>query len=336
MHSRRSTASSTMFREAVVSLRPALRLGWIVLLLLAAAGTARAHEMSMAELEIRETAPGDFLWQWTATNDKRPDEAELVPLWPQACAVDGRALHCPAGLKGELGVQGVGQRYSAVLAKVWWRDGGARVYTLTAAQPRVQLYGAAEDRRARGEIAAAYFRLGVEHILTGFDHLLFVLGLLFLVGFRRQLLWTITAFTAAHSLTLASAALGWLTLRPPPVEASIALSIVLVAGEALHGRRTLARRWPAALAFLFGLVHGLGFAGALQEIGLPRQALATALVTFNLGVEAGQLACVGAALLLWLGVRRWPAVARARTPALYGIGSIAAYWSWLRIAALLA
>ena len=138
--------------------------------------------------------------------------------------------------------------------------------------------------------------LGVEHILSGIDHLLFVVALLFLVGFNRQLVWTITAFTLAHSLTLASAALGWLTLRSPPVEATIALSIVLVAGEALHKRETLARRLPALVAFLFGLVHGLGFAGALSEIGLPQNHLATALLTFNLGVELGQLVAVARCL----------------------------------------
>jgi hydrogenase/urease accessory protein HupE len=177
--------------------------------------------------------------------------------------------------------------------------------------------------------------LGIEHILTGYDHLLFVFGLLFLVGFHRKLLWTITAFTAAHSLTLASAAMGWLTLRSPPVEATIALSIVLVAGEALHKRMTLARQYPALLAFLFGLVHGLGFAGALKEVGLPQNYLPTALLTFNLGVEIGQLMTVAVVWLIWLGIRRWPVVERARVPLLYGIGSVAAYWSWLRVAAIL-
>ena len=117
--------------------------------------------------------------------------------------------------------------------------------------------------------------------------------MLFLVGFNRRLVATITAFTLAHSLTLALSALGWLTLRSPPVEATIALSIVLVAGEALHRRPTLSRRWPALVAFLFGLVHGLGFAGALKEIGLPEHHLPLALLTFNVGVELGQLAVVG-------------------------------------------
>jgi hydrogenase/urease accessory protein HupE len=188
-----------------------------------------------------------------------------------------------------------------VLVKVQWADGQASIYTLTAGQPSVQLYGSADDRRGLGEIARAYTLLGVEHILSGYDHLLFVIGLLFLVGFQRRLVWTISAFTLAHSLTLASAALGWLTLRAPPVEACIALSIVLVAYEALQKEQTLSRRWPALVAFGFGLVHGLGFAGVLQEIGLPQQHLLAALLAFNVGVEIGQLLTVGAAgLLVWL------------------------------------
>src|SRR5678809_17834 len=113
------------------------------------------------------------------------------------------------------------------MVKVFWLDGQTRVYTITAGQPTVRLYGSADDQRRWGEIASAYTVLGVEHILTGFDHLMFVVALLFLVGFNRQLLFTITAFTLAHSLTLALSALGLLTLRSPPVEATIALSIVL-------------------------------------------------------------------------------------------------------------
>jgi hydrogenase/urease accessory protein HupE len=317
----------------------ALALPWLLAstwLLALVATPAGAHEMSMAEMELRETAPGDFIWRWTATNERSPQDV-LQPVWPEGCRAEAQALRCgDAGLRGSLGMDGVGTRYSAALVKVWWRDGQSRVYTLTASQPTVQLFGAADDPRGLGEIAKAYTVLGVEHILSGFDHLLFVIALLFLVGFRRQLLWTITAFTAAHSLTLASSALGWLALRPPPVEASIALSIMLVAGEALHQRQTLARRWPALVAFLFGLLHGLGFAGALKEIGLPENHLLVALLTFNLGVEIGQLLTVAAAGLVYLALRRAPVLAPARTATLYGIGALAAYWSIGRVVAILA
>ena len=297
---------------------------------------ASAHEMSMAEMEVRELAQGEYLWQWTASNERQAGAVDLTPRWPAACQADGNHLRCgPAGLQGALAVDGVGQRYSAALVKVHWLDGQFRVYTLTAAQPTVQLYGAADDQRGLGQIVSAYTVLGVEHILSGIDHLLFVIGLLFLVGFRRQLLWTITAFTLAHSLTLASAALGWLTLRSAPVEACIALSIVLVASEALRQRQTLARRLPALVALLFGLVHGLGFAGALQAIGLPQQHLVTALLSFNLGVEIGQLLSVGLAWALLRLLQRQPWAPRLRVPVLYAIGVLAAYWSWLRLAAVL-
>ena len=297
---------------------------------------AAAHEMSMAEMELRETSPGEFRWQWTATNDRAVGEG-LQPVWPEGCHAESNLVHCgTGGLQGLLEVEGVGQRYSAALVKVYWADGQTRVYTLTAGQPTVHLFGSADDRRGLGEIASAYLVLGIEHILGGLDHLLFVTGLLFLVGFRRSLAWAITAFTAAHTLTVASAALGWLSLRTAPVEACIAMSIVFVASEALRDRLTLARRWPALLAFVFGLVHGLGFAGALQSFGLPQQHITVALLTFNLGVELGQLLVLGLTWGLFSLVRRQPWTGRLKTPALYGIGAMAAYWSLLRVATIIA
>jgi hydrogenase/urease accessory protein HupE len=300
------------------------------------ASRATAHELSMAEIELRETSRGEFLWQWTASGS-RPASEELRPLWPDACRAEVNVLRCgEAGLRGTLAIEGVGKRYSAALVKVFWLDGQSRVYTITTGQPTVQLYGSAEDRRGMGEIARAYTALGVEHILTGFDHLMFVIALLFLVGFNRRLVLAITAFTLAHSLTLALSALGWLTLRRPPVEAAIALSIVLVAGEALHKQPTVSRRWPALVAFLFGLVHGLGFAGALKEIGLPQNHLLVALLTFNVGVELGQLLVVCVAYVVYRTLARWPTFAVARAPALYAIGSVAAYWSIGRIVSILA
>jgi hydrogenase/urease accessory protein HupE len=305
----------------------------IVAILALAASPARAHEMSMAEMEVRETSPGEFLWQWSAASDKRPMGSDLVPRWPEGCSAGPSALRCGSdGLKGTLTIEGVGKRYSAAMVKVVWLDGQSRVYTLTAAQPSVQLYGSADDRRGTDEIARAYVVLGIHHILSGVDHLLFVVALLFLVGFRRRLVGTITAFTLAHSLTLACSVLGWITLRPAPVEAVIAMSIVLVACEALRERETLARRLPALVSFLFGLVHGLGFAGALNSIGLPERHLPVALLTFNVGVEIGQLMTVVVAYAVVRVSSSRRGLRRARTPALYVIGVVAAYWSWLRIA----
>lgn len=288
----------------------------------------------MAELELRESAPGEFLWVWAA--NERPVADELSVHWPDACQADEAVVHCgEQGLRGALEIVGVGNSFSAAMVKVYWLDGQSRVYTLTSAQPKVQLFGSAEDQRGMGELARAYTVLGVEHILSGYDHLAFVLALLFLVGFNRRLLLTITAFTAAHSLTLALSALGLLTLRPPPVEATIALSIMLVAGEALHKGITLSKRWPALVAFLFGLVHGLGFAGALKEIGLPQKHLSVALLTFNVGVEVGQLLVVAISFAIFRALSRAPQFVAARTPALYAIGAVAAYWSITRIVGMM-
>src|SRR5262249_35670840 len=161
-----------------------------------------------------------------------------------------------------------------------------------------------------------------------------VLALLFLVGFNRNLLWTITAFTLAHSLTLALSALNLIALRSPPVEASIALSIVLVAAEALHGNATISKRWPALVALLFGLVHGLGFAGALKDIGLPDNHLSIALLTFNVGVELGQLGVIALAYVAYRALLYRTELSWLRTPALYAVGGIAAYWSIERIAGI--
>src|SRR4051794_35863962 len=166
---------------------------WLVtaLVLVSALFSAPAwsHEMTMAEMDVRETAPGEFLWQWSASNDKRPMGNDLTPHWPENCKVDTSFLHCGnTGLKGSLAIDGVGTRYSAALVRITWIDGQSHVYTITAAQPTVQLYGSLDDHRGGGEIARAYTILGVQHILSGVDHLLFVAGLLFLVGFRRKLI----------------------------------------------------------------------------------------------------------------------------------------------------
>lgn len=322
-----------------VALRQRLAaLGYLLALLVALIlpGIAIAHEMSMAELEMREVAKGEFTWFWgPGSSGARAVSADLTPVWPQGCVAQEQSLRCaPPGLSGALAVKGVGKAYSAAMVRIHWLDGQTRVYTITAAQPTVQLYGAANDERGAGEVVAAYTVLGIEHILSGYDHLLFVLALLFLVGFRRRLVGVITAFTVAHSLTLASSALGLLTLRSAPVEAAIALSILLVAAESLGTRQTLARRWPALVSFLFGLVHGLGFAGALKEVGLPESHLPLALLTFNVGVELGQLAVVLLAWLLTRWLSRYPWFACSRKPLLYAIGITASYWSWLRLAAI--
>ena len=168
-----------------------------------------------------------------------------------------------------------------------------------------------------GEVAITYLRLGIEHILGGIDHLLFVLALVILVREWRRVAITVTAFTIAHSITLAAATLGFVNVPARPVEATIALSIVLVAVEIVNARRgrpSLTARWPWLVAFAFGLLHGFGFAGALSEVGLPQHAIPLALLFFNLGVEVGQLAFVALVMALaWL-VPRAVGASRARGP----------------------
>jgi hydrogenase/urease accessory protein HupE len=190
------------------------------------------------------------------------------------------------------------------------------------------------------EVVRTYTLLGIEHILTGFDHLLFVLALILIVRGTRRLLVTITAFTIAHSITLALATLGVVHIPGPPVEATIALSIVFVAAEILRlrqGRESLASRKPWIVAFTFGLLHGLGFAGALAEVGLPQKSIPLALLFFNVGVEIGQLLFISAVFALTAAARRaWrgrPTPAWGGALASYVIGGMASFWLVERIAA---
>lgn len=302
------------------------------ILLFACTGSAFAHEMTMADLSVREVAPGEFIWAWGVPGKNTPISQDLTPVWPEGCIAQAQTIRCgDKGMAGNLSVTGIGNNYSAVIVRIGWRGEQHSTYTLSKNHSTVHLFGAAHDDRDRLEVAQTYAVLGIEHILSGIDHLLFVLSLLFLVGFRKRLLATVTSFTLAHSLTLAASALGALTLRPPPVEAVIALSIVLVSAEALSSRDTLTRRWPAIVAFIFGLVHGLGFAGALKDIGLPELHVNIALLSFNLGVEAGQLLVIGLAWIVFLVIRRQPWSAFARRAVLYAIGSVSVYWTLSRL-----
>jgi hydrogenase/urease accessory protein HupE len=192
------------------------------------------------------------------------------------------------------------------------------------------------------EVAQTYTVLGIEHILAGLDHLLFVLALLLLVQGTRRLIATITAFTVAHSLTLFAATLGWLNVPGPPVEAVIALSIVFLAGEIVHarqGRPGLTQRRPWIVAFSFGLLHGLGFAGALAEVGLPPLSIPTALLFFNVGVEIGQLIFIAVVLGAIAVARRIARRLKFEAPSWwwrvppYAIGGIASFWLVQRVAA---
>lgn len=182
------------------------------------------------------------------------------------------------------------------------------------------------------DIATSYTRLGIDHILGGYDHLLFVLTLLLLITSMSTLLWTITCFTLAHSITLALASLDVLTLASPPVEAVIALSIVFLAREYIElqsGGSSITNDYPWAISFGFGLLHGFGFAGALQDIGFPQQQLFSALLSFNLGVEVGQIIFIIFCLclyFLWTKLVSPSFALKTKKIAPYAIGSIASFW----------
>lgn len=297
--------------------------------------SAYAHEMTITELKMQEFAKGEFIWSWGSPAKSKPVGDDLKATWPVGCKEEAKVLRCSAqSLPGSFAIKGLGDAYSAVVLRITYLGGQERVYTLSASQPQVRLMGSAAYERGAAEIASAYVLLGVEHILSGIDHLFFVISLLFLVGFRKQLVWTITAFTAAHSITLALSALGWLALRPAPVEATIALSIVLVCVEVLRPRQSMSKRWPSLVAFGFGLVHGLGFAGALKEIGLPDNYFFLSLLGFNLGVELGQLLVLAIAWLVYVAVRGRAFAAPSRKAVIYAIGCVAAYWSILRTVAI--
>jgi hypothetical protein len=224
--------------------------------------------------------------------------------------------------------EGLDEQRAPVAVAVRWLDGTSVEVMVEPDDPTVALAPSA------GRLVSSWIELGVEHIFGGLDHVAFVLGLLLVVGASnlRRLVATITAFTLAHSVTLALAVLGLLTLPSAPVEATIAASVVLVAREGTHDADTITRRAPWAVALVFGLVHGLGFAGALTETALPQANLGFALLGFNLGVELGQLAIIFAVIAT---VRLLPpSTHRLRIPACYTIGLLGAWWLIDRTAAI--
>jgi hydrogenase/urease accessory protein HupE len=302
---------------------------------------AGAHQLLPAYLQIRET--GSHAYEVTF---KVPvvgiERLPLAASLPDRCERTGPSrvvaddqghaevwpMRCAGGLRGDrLEVQGLEELSTDALVRIEHADGSQQVALLTASSPAVEVAAVP----ARLEVVQSYFVLGVEHILLGIDHLLFVLALLIICSGAWQLVKTVTAFTLAHSITLALATLGVLNVPSAPVEAVIALSIVFVAAEIVRsreGKASLTARAPWLVAFVFGLLHGLGFAGALSEVGLPSSHVPLALLFFNLGVEAGQLAFIAIVLALLALLRpvrsrlpRWVELVPA-----YAIGSIAMVW----------
>jgi hydrogenase/urease accessory protein HupE len=322
---------------------------------------ALSDELRPGYLEMRQTSLGTYnlLFKIPARGEdlrlaiyvKLPEGTQDVGL-PRASFSDGayverRTIRRDGGLAGQaVSIEGLSATSTDVLIRVESLEGAIQTERLSPTKTSFVIQAVPGS----GEVATTYLRLGVEHILFGFDHLLFVLALVILVRDWRRVAITVTAFTIAHSITLAAATLGFVSVPGPPIEAAIALSIMLVAVEIINDRRgtpSFAARWPWLIAFCFGLLHGFGFAGALAEVGLPHHAIPIALLFFNLGVEVGQLAFVGAVLAAgWMfhcaaTVRFEPArvqliANRLDVFATYAIGSIAAYWLIERTSAFLA
>lgn len=333
------------------------RLAALVLLLSAImASGASAHALQPGFLDIR--AMGGETWRvfWKvpiAGSEMLPIVAVLPetcdPRRPGEMEFDGSAFstvwvaRCPEGLTGgTIRIEGLERTQTDVLVRYETKPGETESQRLTAATTAFTL----PEPQGKLGVLSTYFGLGVSHILRGIDHLMFVFALILLIRDRRQLIWSITAFTAAHSISLGAASLGWIVVPAPPVEAVVALSIMFLAAELLQpdrqGGTDLGRRFPWAVAFIFGLVHGLGFARALLDVGLPKGEVPLALFAFNVGVEAGQLMFV--ALVLVTGAllaRLYPVLVRSLTTPHgrglgvlgYGIGGTAAVWFVQRVAA---
>jgi hydrogenase/urease accessory protein HupE len=321
-----------------------MRLWLILFCWLGLALGAAADELKPGYLELAQTPSTGALEHWRVTW-KAPIKAGLAgkvqPRFPAFCqlkldqtgvqysvVVTTVEMSCARPLVGqELRLEGLENTVSDVLVRVAPLGQPVQAARLTAAETRMEI----KARPDRWNVARTYFGLGVEHILFGFDHLLFVLSLVLLLKGGWRIAKTITSFTLAHSITLAGATLGFIGLPRPPVESVIALSIIFLAVEIVKsdGSQTrLSERYPWVVAFGFGLLHGFGFAGALAEIGLPQGEVPAALLTFNLGVEAGQLLIVAAALaVIWAVQRLAPRQLQFATKlSAYAIGGLASAW----------
>ena len=327
------------------------RVRWLLGLLLiwlaaVFAPAAAAHEIRPAFLQIREVEPNvyDLLWKTPAQGEMRLALNVILPkdctnaAEPRTAMVGGAVIDrwratCAGGIVAKpIEIENLSHTLTDVIVRFEPQEGNAKTLRVKPDDPFVTIPAA----QAWTEVAATYFALGVEHILLGFDHLMFVLALLLLVRDLKRLLGAITAFTVAHSLTLAGTTFGWVKLSSAPVEATIALSIMFVAVEIMRaraGRSSLTAAMPWLASFAFGLLHGFGFAGALREIGIPEDAAPLALLFFNLGVEAGQLTFIAAVLTIMFAWRRLAPTALNtrlgdyawRAP-VYAIGVTAAFW----------
>ncbi|WP_257167070.1 HupE/UreJ family protein [Bradyrhizobium sp. SRS-191] len=320
-----------------------LRALLFVLLALAAPLLPRpvaAHQATLGVLEFREMRPGAYIGRWTTLPKDSENRIELK--MPAHCFLRLPELNCgDKGLVGQMTIANLGEDMSAAIIRVTSLDGKTNSYTISAANPVVTVLGTgAPTLETWLELGKTYVNLGIDHILLGADHLLFVLGLIWIVQGGWRLFKTITAFTVGHSASLAATAFGWIGVPEAPLNACIALSIVFVGVEIIKQQRGeigLTARYPWAVAFSFGLVHGIGFASALAGLGLERRILPAALLFFNVGVEIGQILFVALVLALIWAHRRLGAVMPrwgVELPA-YAIGSVSMFWFLGRLARVL-
>lgn len=292
------------------------------------ARAAAAHDLMPGAVALREIEPGRFSIRITPPLDGSRDVVELVPTLPDGCAFEPAGIVCARDIAGPLELSALADRRVKVLVAVAWLDGTRFEHILREGESRVEI----EHQSARAEEVGGWAMIGVgaEHVLRGPDHLLFVLALAMIARSPRRVVTAVTGFTAAHSLTLGITALG--LVRPPTAatELVIALSIVLLAGECMSERPTLARRAPWLVALVFGFVHGFGFAGAFAHLGLDEASVAPALLGFNAGVELGQLAVLATVGLLSLALKRVATestIGRVQRVAAIGIGVTAGAWT---------
>lgn len=305
---------------------------------------ARAHPLAPNLLQLDIQSDGTVMVTWKVSR-RRPMGLDFQPIFPEHCTRIGeeqilddssaqtRLWRIDCGEEGLVGypvsMTHIDDQRASALVKISDPSGSSATHLLTPRQPSAEVVA----RIDKADVASDYLGFGIEHLLTGWDHVLLVIALMFIAQTRRALIWTITAFTLGHSITLALATFDLIQLPPAPTEAAIAASIAFVAAEIPQkgdSSTTLLARFPWIMGVAFGLLHGLGFAGALRETGLPTQELPLALVSFNLGIEVGQILVVVVAWwLIRKVIRTYP-----RGPGIvaYAIGTLAIFWMLQRTA----
>lgn len=326
-----------------------IRLFTTLIFFIVFASNVLSDEIRPSYLHLKETTPNIFKVLWKVPSkgekklginvdlpvnckDRRNTNVELI----NNAYIERWMVSCDGGLLNkQISIEGLNSTSTDVLLHMEFADGRSESAHLTPANSTYVV----PAQSSSFQVASTYTWLGIEHILIGIDHLLFVFALLLIVQGWRRLLMTITAFTIAHSITLVAATLGFVSVPQQPVEAVIALSILFLAMEYVrgqHGKVGATVRWPWLIAFIFGLLHGFGFAGALAEVGLPSDSIPLALIFFNVGVELGQLIFISIVFVLgsMLELLKKPrALVHVKSVTIYVIGGLSAFWLIERVAA---